>query len=123
MEEDIRILEEFIKDYEAVTDPLEKSSYYEEVPIISIKSLLNKYKEQEAMIHELRMETAKLENENQIVKGANEYWTMRFCEATNKKTEQEKIIELYEKGERFSQKQLEKIKDIVNETAAEFLKM
>ncbi|MBQ8043088.1 MAG: hypothetical protein IJ272_02925 [Clostridia bacterium] len=49
-EADTRILEEFIKDYEAVTDPLEKSSYYEEVPIRSIKSLVNKYKEQEKMI-------------------------------------------------------------------------
>lgn len=43
----IRILEEFIKDYEAVTDPLEKSSYYEEVPIRSIKRLIERVKELE----------------------------------------------------------------------------
>ena len=46
-EADIKILEEFIKDYESVTDPLEKSSYYEEVPIKSIKNLVERVKELE----------------------------------------------------------------------------
>ena len=59
-----------------------------------LRNLINKYKEQEAIIIDLRKENLLLEKENQVVKGANEYWTMRFCEATNRKAEQEKIIEL-----------------------------
>ena len=46
---------------------------------------------------DLGKEKLLLEKENQIVKGANEYWTMRFCEATNGKAEQEKIIFLMAK--------------------------
>lgn len=50
MEEDIKILEEFIKDYEATTDPLEQSAYFEEVPAKTIRNIINKYKEQEKII-------------------------------------------------------------------------
>lgn len=50
MEEDIKILEEFIKDYEATTDPLEQSAYFEEVPVKTIRNIINKYKEQEKII-------------------------------------------------------------------------
>ena len=57
-----------------------------------LRNLINKCKEQEEIIVALRKENLLLEKENQIVKDANEYWTMRFCEATNRKAEQEKII-------------------------------
>ena len=45
-------------------------------------------------IEDLVRKNKKLEKENRAVKSANEYWTMRFCEATKKNAEQEKIIKL-----------------------------
>lgn len=50
MEEDIRILEEFITDYENTTDPLEQNCYFEEVPIAEIKSIVARSKQQEKII-------------------------------------------------------------------------
>ena len=45
---------------------------------------------------DLGKEKLKLEEENQAVRGANNYWVMKFCEANNKNKEQEKLIEIYD---------------------------
>ena len=58
--EDIEILEDFIKDYEATIDPLEQSAYFEEVPAKTIKNLINKYKELETMVELMAKDIEKI---------------------------------------------------------------
>ena len=61
------------------------------------------------------------ENDKKFVKPKRLKFLQAIENLINKNKELEKIIALYERGEIFSEKQLEKIKNIVNETAKEFL--
>lgn len=87
MEEDIEILEEFIKDYEATTDPLEQSAYFEEVPAKTIRNIINKYKEQEEQIEEYKLNVKEAMNEAQEN-------ARLFRKEQAKKNEYKKMVEL-----------------------------
>ena len=89
-----------------------------ELILSTIENLINKCKELEkerddiyADYQDLGKEKLKLEEENQVVRGANNYWVMKFCEANNKNKEQEKVIELM--AEAFKQDDIRSEEEII----------
>lgn len=89
---------ESFEDYKSYFDLVQEDNELLVQKENKIKELEKERDDIYADYQDLGKEKLKLEKENQVFRSANEYWTMRFCEATNKSAEQEKMIELMAKA-------------------------